>query len=204
MEWGIFGWLLLAVVCGGVLVLGVTGLCIIVYGATRREQRCDYILVLGARIQNGIPSCCLRRRICRAYDYLLKYPTAVAVVTGCAGKGEPISEAQCMFDALTAMGIPPERIWLEENATFTWENLKYSMELIEKRTGSRPGNVGVVSSDYHLFRVWMYGRAQKLSLVNIPSKTETFTRWFPWFIREIAGVWHFIFLGGTYDQHQLR
>ena len=189
--------LLLLVVGGcGVLVLGITGLCIICRGAVCPKKSCDYILVLGADSRFSESRA---ERIRRCCEYLTEYPDTIAIVTGGKGENEPISEAQGMFDSLTAIGIDPKRIWIEDKATSTWENLKFSMELIEKKTGTRPPCVCVVSSDYHLFRVGLHGRRQGLRVQGIPAKTEHFSRWLPLFIREIAGVWHFFILGGLYD-----
>lgn len=199
MDWDSLILLLLAAGGIGLLVLAVTGLCIICKGAAQPKRHCDYILILGAKTKNDIPSECLRRRVGRGYDYLLRHPDAVAIVTGGIGEGETISEARCMFDALTAMGIDPQRIWMEEKATSTWQNLKYSLIHIEEKTGCRPASVGVVSSEYHLFRVGLHAKRQGLTITGIPSKTGNLADWLRNFLREIAGVWHFFILGGLYD-----
>lgn len=181
------------------LVVGITGLCVICQGASQPEQACDYIVVLGAKVKDSGPSVSLQERIDRAYEYLTENPGTIAIVTGGKGDNEPISEAKCMFDALTAMGIEAQRIWVEEKATSTWENLKFSLDLIEEKTGTRPDSVGVVSSEYHLFRVCIHAKSHGLSVTGIPAKTGNFVRWLQYFVREVAGVWHYLILGGQYD-----
>ena len=44
-------------------------------------------------------------------------------VSGSQGQGEDISEARCMADWLIDRGIEPERVWLEEQADNTQENI---------------------------------------------------------------------------------
>ena len=69
-------------------------------------------------------------------------------------------------------------------------------DIIQSITGSRPASVGVVSSEYHLFRTGLQAKAYGLEIVGIPAKTGSFDRWLHYFVREIAGVWHYILLGG--------
>lgn len=180
------------------LVVGITGLCVFCQGAAQPEQSCDYIVVLGAKVKDSGPSASLHERIGRAYEYLCENPHTIAIVTGGKGEDEPISEAECMFRELTAMGIAPERILVEDKATSTWENLKFSLDLIEEKTGARPECVGVVSSEYHLFRVGLQARERGLSVMGIPAKTTNPVRWLHYFVREVAGVWHYLILGGQY------
>ena len=99
---------------------------------------CDYVVVLGAGVNGTVPSLSLQNRLDAAYAYLTEFPDAICVVSGCQGDGEDISEAQCMYNELVKMGIDPDRIWMEDQAANTRENLRFSLEIIEERTGSRP------------------------------------------------------------------
>lgn len=191
----LWGSLTSLVIIGG-LIFAVTGGLILHGGLGDPETPCDYILVLGAKVREDGPSLSLQERISAAYDYLIAHPQATAIVTGGKGDDEHISEAQCMYQELTGMGIDPQRILMEDQATSTWENLTYSLDLIEDRTGVRPNRVGVVTSEYHLFRTGLQAREQNLTIVGIPAETGSFPRFFHFFVREIAGVWHYILLGG--------
>lgn len=55
-----------------------------------------------------------------------------------------------MADWLTGRGIDPGRIYLEEQASNTVQNLEYSAEILEKE--DLPGPVALVSNGFHLFR----------------------------------------------------
>lgn len=181
------------------LVVSITGVCIICQGAVQPEHGCEYIVVLGAKVKDSGPTASLKERIDCAYEYLTENPDAVAIVSGGRGENEPVSEAQCMYEELTAMGIAPERIWIEDRASSTWENLRFSLALIEEKTGSLPDKVGIVTSEYHQFRAGLHAREQGLDVVAIPARTGNPMRWLAYFVREVAGVWHYLILGGLYD-----
>ena len=104
-----------------------------------------------------------------------------------------------MFNGLTDRGIDPVRIRLEDKATSTWENLNFSLNLIEEETGVRPAQIGLVSSEFHLFRASLFAGECGVEAVGIPGKTGDFIHFLNYYLREIAGVWHYMILGGQYD-----
>jgi uncharacterized SAM-binding protein YcdF (DUF218 family) len=189
-------WILTVGVIMGVLVFVVTGSFILRAGRQIPHEPIPYVAVLGARVHDYGPSASLQERIDTAYDYLTAHPDTVAILSGGQGNDEPVSEAQCMYDRLTERGISPERLLMEDRSTSTWLNLSYSLDLIEAETGSRPSRLGVISSEYHLFRTGLQAREYGLEVIGIPAKTGSFDRWLHYFVREIAGVWHYLLLGG--------
>jgi uncharacterized SAM-binding protein YcdF (DUF218 family) len=110
-----------------------------------------------------------------------------------------MSEAQAMYEKLVALGIDPDRIWMEDQASSTWANLNYSLNLIEEKTGTRPDTLGVVSSEYHMYRASLQAKDCGVEFVGIPAKTSRLSQAINHFMREIAGVWHYMILGGQYD-----
>ena len=187
------------ILCIGLLVVGVTECIIIDASFGDPEAHCDYMVVLGAGVHGDQPSLSLRNRIDAAYDYLTAHPDVVAVLSGGQGEGENITEAQCMFDHLTAMGIDEHRLIMEDKATSTWENLNFSLTLIEEKYGQRPEMLGVLSSEYHLFRASLFADACGVEFVGVPAKTTKVSLRINYFMREVAGVWHYLLLGGQYD-----
>lgn len=178
----------------GLLLCTLTGILILREGSHTVDDPLPYILVLGAQVRDSGPSASLQERIDTAYAYLSDHPDTLCIVSGGQGPDEPVSEAHCMYERLVHMGISPERIRLEDRSTSTWENLNFCMELIEAETGSRPDSIGVVSSEYHLFRVGLQAGELDLQIIGIPARTGSFVRWLHYFVREIAGVWHFLIL----------
>ena len=167
------------------------------FGSDRNDHQ--YIVVLGARVNGTQPSISLADRIVAAYYYMNDNPEVIAVLSGGQGPDEDISEAKCMYQALTALGIAPERLRLEDKSTSTWENLTYSLDLIEEETGSQPQAIGLVSSDYHLFRAGLLAQKCGVTANGISASTSLFTIRVNHLLREAAGVWHYLILGGQYQ-----
>lgn len=182
--------------CLGLVFAGVTGMYIANASSGSPDADCDYVIVLGAGVNGSVPSLILRNRLDAAYRYLTAHPDAICIVSGGQGPGEAISEAQCMYDDLTKKGIDANRIWMEDKATSTRENLKFSLALIEANTGSRPAQVGVLSNEFHLYRAGLFAQEQGITAVGISAKTSLPVLHFNYFIREIVAVWFYVLLGG--------
>ena len=182
----------------GLLVVGTTEAIIIHASFGDPREQVDYMVVLGAKVNPDGPSVSLWDRICGAYTYLEEHPQTIAVLSGGQGSDEPITEAECMYRELVSLGIDPKRLWVEDEATSTWENLNFTLNLIEEKTGERPVKLGVLSSEYHLFRASLFAKACDVEFVGIPAKTSRLPQAINHFMREVAGVWHYLLLGGQY------
>ena len=190
---------LTSVLCLGLTVCGLTEAVILRASLGDPGESCRYMVVLGAKVNGTEPSLSLTDRINAAADYLKANPDVIAVLSGGQGADEGITEARCMFNKLTDMGIDPDRLWLEEKATSTWENIKFSLDVIEEKTGSRPASIGLLSSEYHLFRASLFAKECGVDTVGIPAKTAWLSLRINYFTREVAGVWHYLILGGNYQ-----
>ena len=190
--------LLTCALCVGILIFGVTEAFVIRASRGDEETKCDYIIVLGCQVDGTTPSLSLSDRIDAAYRYLQENPHTKAVLSGGQGENEDITEAECMFRELTDRGVAEERLILEKSSTSTWENLKFSLTLIEEETGAKPETVGVLSGDYHLLRAGLFAKSFGVETVGIPAKTGMPTIRINYFLREVAGIWHYILLGGQY------
>jgi len=156
----------------------------------------EYLLVLGAGVNGTIPSMSLRERINAAFHYLNEHPDSIAIVSGGQGEGEDITEAACMTRELVKMGIPEDRIWAEENATRTLENLQFSLDLIEERTDSKPDRIAIVSSEYHLHRAGIFAQWLGIEAELIPARTNSPFLRLNYYLREIFAVWYYTVFGG--------
>ena len=185
--------LALMTVTGGLVLSGAGG---------AEDPACAYVVVLGAGVNGTQPSPSLEERLEAALAYLQPYPEAQCVVSGGQGGGENITEALCMYTWLTDRGIPPERIWQEERASSTQENLRFSLELIQEKTGSRPQELAVVSSEYHLYRASCMAQEEGVECLGVPAATYPLVLRLHYGFREIFGVWYFLLFGRS--QHGRR
>lgn len=180
----------------GLIAFGITESFIVKASFGDSDKHCDYMVVLGAKVRETGPSVSLWDRIYGAAGYLYANPDVIAVVSGGQGDDEPMTEGQAMFDELVNLGIAPERIWIEDKATSTRENINFALDLIEEKTGTRPHTLGVVSSEYHLFRASLFAESCGVDFVGIPAPTSRVSQLANHMMREVAGVWQYLILGG--------
>lgn len=162
--------------------------CRVVSAARTDDAPAAALIVFGAGVNGTRPSLTLESRLEAALAYIriqdgrgLDMPV---VVTGARGRGEEISEARCMADWLTARGVDPERIWLEEQATNTEENVRYSMDLLSEHGVDTTADIAFCTSDYHMCRA-MYLRGYPYV---VPVSAKLPARYWPltlnYYIRE--------------------
>ncbi len=153
-----------------------------------KDVDADYIIVLGAGVNGSVPSLSMVNRMTPTIEYLESHPDCKAILTGGQGQGEDISEAQAMFDYLTARGIDPGQLIMEDKATSTEENLKFSFEIIGSQLES--STIAVVSSEYHLHRAKTMAKMLGVEVYGIPGRTSYPVLMINYFIREAFGMVH--------------
>ena len=149
------------------------------------------MIVLGCRVKGDRPSLMLRKRIDAAYEYLVQYPDSVCILSGGQGSDEIMSEAECMYRELTAKGITSDRLFKEDRSTNTYENIKYSLEIMEQN--GLNGETAVVTSEFHLQRAVLIAKKQGLEAKSVPARTAIFLLPTYW-VRDCLGVaYEFVF-----------
>ena len=151
----------------------------------------DYLIVLGAGVNGSTPSLSLTDRLQAARAYLEAQPDCTAIVSGGQGPGEDISEAEAMYRWLTANGVDGGRIVLEDRATDTLENLKYSFALIPDPDAA----VAVVSAEYHLYRAKFLAAVLGRAVSGVPAPTSLPALKLNYFIREALGMVYYHVFG---------
>ena len=144
----------------------------------------DYIIVLGARVDPDGPSPALRRRLNCVMDILPDHPDALIIATGGQGADEPMSEAQCIRDALVSRGVDPGRIVMEDRSASTAENLANALRLME----SPAARAGIVTNNYHVWRATRIARrAGYQNAFGIAAVYTGYTK-FHYMIREAIAI----------------
>lgn len=160
------GWRIPAPVLAALGILTASGLALFLIAEgmimrtmlERPAADLDYIIVLGAQVRGTAPSRALRLRLEEAEKYMKENPRTVAVLSGGQGDGEDITEAQCMYDYLTARGINKERLLKEERSVSTQENLNFSAEILEtyftdaSQETVKEMRAGILSNNFHVYR----------------------------------------------------
>ncbi len=176
--------LLLVVV---LLALLIPAACIIGTMDGRNEPYGMTLIVLGTTVNGTEPSPMLKQRLDAAIEYLNTYPDAQCIVTGGKGNEVNLSEAECMYNYLTAADIDPARITMEDRAATTIENLQNVRAMLDTN------EVDILSSDFHLYRAGLIAKDAEFLPALIPAKTKPFSLLAPWFLREIFALYGYIF-----------
>ena len=155
---------LLVLILAGVLAFGALEFVIWRGSQGRTAQSVDgpeVMVVFGCQVRKDGPSILLRDRLDTALAYLEGHPETRVVVTGGKGDDEHQSEAQAMYDYLTARGVSGAKILMEDKSRNTHQNIQYTLDLMNSGpfwdsivTPDQCGYV-LVSSDFHLSRILM-------------------------------------------------
>jgi uncharacterized SAM-binding protein YcdF (DUF218 family) len=132
----------------------------------------------------GRPSTTLVLRVEAAAAFAARYADPLFVPTGGVGRHGP-SEASVMARLLRRMGVPFERILLEETGTDTLSSVRAVLRLVR---GVAP--VYVATSGYHLPRCRMLLRLAGIPAFACPpppASTGFWQRWY-WRFREAAAI----------------
>lgn len=142
------------------------------------ENKDDYLIVLGAGLDNGkTPNLILQERLDAAIKCIGENQTQYIVLSGGQGIDEEIPEAEAMSEYLQERGVDKQRIILEDKSKDTNENLKYSKIKIEEHSHKSLAEVSVkiVTTDFHAFRSSIL--AKKNGYVNFDNYSSP-TVWY--------------------------
>ena len=195
------------------------------YRILPRRRTYDYIIIHGAGLNGSQPTPLLAGRIDKALELWNKqHQHGKFVVSGGQGADEIVSEAQAMRDYLLEKDVPLDAILMEDKSTTTWENIKYSIGVINNdrteaasaisvdanssrgsyatSTISADFTTAVVTSDFHVFRCAEYAHNLGLKADGIGSHTKGWY-WPTAFIREFiaitkAHLWPYLVFASIY------
>lgn len=143
--------ILLSLLIAGILLMGGMMTAVFVSEKTERPlAKADVIIVLGARVMgDGTLSTTLEYRIETAYKVYEQGYADHFILCGAQGSDEPISEARAMAAYLQERGVPPEKIYREDESYNTQQNLINALAYMD---GLGMERALLVTSDYHVAR----------------------------------------------------
>lgn len=157
------------------------------YSVLPKNLKCDYIVIHGCGLSHGEDvTPLLKGRIEKAVEvYEKTNKKAFFIPSGGKGSDEKISEAEAIKNYLLAKNIPENKIELEDKSTTTYENLKFTKELLDKK--GQEYSCILVTNDYHTLRTAIYSKKLKLNAQVVGSKTARYY-WPSAFIREYIAL----------------
>lgn len=159
------------IVLGLAFILGMTGFLMYQGSVDEVTYEEDALIVLGAAVQGDRVSSILAARLNEAADYAAENEEAVIIVSGGQGPQENLTEAAAMENYLMAKGLPQERIIKEEQATSTYENFKFSKEILDSKFGEEY-TCAYVTNEFHCYRAGKIAEQAGLSANGVSVKTE--------------------------------
>lgn len=166
-----------------------------------RDARSDpdtsapYLIVCGAGVNGSTPSRSMTDRLERTMRWLAENPEGTAILSGSQGPDEDLSEAQAMYDWLTARGVDPARLLMEDRADNSRQNIEYSLALIAARGGDPAGRVAILSSEYHLHRLGYMARKLGCEPVLAAAPTSKVSLFVNYAVREAFAMWKLYLFG---------
>lgn len=160
------------IICIGLIVFIILEGMIVTY-SKKSTNNADYIIVLGAGLNNGHNlSQTLRDRLNAALECINKYNNdSYIVVSGGQGEDEDMSEAEAMEIYLLEQGVSRDRIIKEDKSRNTSENFKFSKEKIEEHSKKelKETSVKVVTTDFHALRSNMLAKRNGYENIEVYS-----------------------------------
>ena len=141
----------------GLILFGALEIVIAVHSRDRvmDDPRPEVMVIFGCQMRRDGPSILLKDRLDTALDYWEEHPDIRIIVTGGKGDDEHISEAQGMYDYLTAHGVDEANIYMEDKSRNTWQNVNNTFALMQQEGWDVTDDVLLVSSGFHLARIEM-------------------------------------------------
>ena len=181
-------------------VAGLTvfaAVCIMVFSGVAGSDPVglDYVIVLGAQGKEHTVNGSLKLRLDKAIEYVEENPDTILVLSGGPMQGEEKSEAELMYDYLRYNGVRPDQMLMEKHSASTGVHVAVSRLVIEQDRLARkrkrealyqpvgpgvellapdkPLEVGVLTSNFHVFRARLTARKWGIENVSgIAAKSD--------------------------------
>lgn len=138
-----------------------------------RKQPIDYFIVLGAGLLGKEVTPLLAGRINKGLEIRNKQGSGKLIFSGGQGPDELIPEGEAMSNYALDQGTPPEFVLKETESTNTYQNIKFSKEIIDADwSHDTDPKIAIVTNNYHVLRGLMQARDLGLNCVGYGSKSK--------------------------------
>ncbi len=157
-------------------------------GISVNTSKADKVIVLGYQLKDDMASDTLLRRIETAYEYAKDNPESKLIVTGGTTGKNTKSEAEAMKSALVSYGVDSLRIYKEDQAKNTIENMKLCKEFLSSKD-----KVVLVTSNYHCLRAKVLAEKMGYSVKTVAASAPLKLMLNQLFLEKISLIQIFLF-----------
>lgn len=187
-----------AIVAAAVLILSVVTVFVAVSAKMiaanyNKPAETATVVVLGASVRDDRPSHSLQVRLDAAAEYLKAHPDAACIVSGGRGDDENYTEAEVMRNYLIEVGVDPQRIYSEDRATSTYENIVFSKEIIEKN--DLDPRMAIATQEFHQYRAQVLAKQAGVTDVGAITAHSRPDLLGCYWIRDFFGICHMAVFG---------
>ena len=151
------------------------------------------LIVLGSRTVEGKPGKNMLARLDTAYEYYKSNDGLTFIVSGGQGDDQIVSEAFTMREYLIGLGVPSDRIIMENRSRNTRQNFEYSKIILDENF---PGeSVIFVTNRFHCLRAAVYAKQAGIESFTVYAAPDVINpAIFYSYLREYAALWRWLVL----------
>lgn len=195
-SYKLFRKVIIAFVLVFTVIFGVTEIFIVSCSLQKNYDDVDYTIVLGAGLRGENMTLTLKQRVDTSLEYIDKSNNfGYIVMSGGQGAGESIPESYAMKKYVVQNGVSDEKVLTEDKSTSTYENILFSIGLIEKHSNEdiENLNIKVITSGFHSLRAKFI--CNKLGIKNLTVLSAPINPIFipTYYIREFLAFYHTLF-----------
>ena len=139
------------------------------YGNVDEKQDADVIIVLGAAAYESGVTPVFAERINHAADLLKQGYADQIILTGGVAEGNSVSDAWIASQYAMEIGISEDDLILEEESAYTYENMKYSKEIMDANGFE---TAIIVSDPLHMKRAMVMAKDNGIRAYSSPTSTR--------------------------------
>lgn len=141
------------------------------YGNVDEKQDADVIIVLGAAAYESGVTPVFAERINHAADLLKQGYADQIILTGGVAEGNSVSDAWIASQYAMEIGISEDDLILEEDSTYTYENMKYSKEIMDANGFE---TAIIVSDPLHMKRAMVMAKDNGIRAYSSPTPSTRY------------------------------
>jgi uncharacterized SAM-binding protein YcdF (DUF218 family) len=141
------------------------------YGNVDEKQDADVIIVLGAAAYESGVTPVFAERINHAADLLKQGYADQIILTGGVAEGNSVSDAWIASQYAMDIGISEDDLILEEESAYTYENMKYSKEIMDANGFE---TAIIVSDPLHMKRAMVMAKDNGIRAYSSPTPSTRY------------------------------